>query len=356
MRICIYKYVLSMYTMPVQIRTGLFSKASMKSFFICLLCLLMNHLLSAQERDYPPISDQELRYVIVSDTSQVTQVLTQNKHQDQAYQAMLYNILFDQQKMQKLLRERGLHYPLFPRQATLLTTLSVLPGREIGSQKVKQKKLIRKITWKKVELDTLTDHLLTLDSLMLMAAKNVNSYYMDSISAFAGLKCGKLITTKIIPIIQRGKSYYRTDNDVLTEFRPIIDQSTNSPVPTDKASLNLSAQPFSRAQERAQIQREGHAKLMENWAAHNDNIFLEKRYTENGHTLYQFWAGPPGAFDVSWPCYGTEDFVFLPGVGIIAGSYPAYFTQYGNVKEKFIFDNPLFKTTSVNGKSWQRFK
>jgi hypothetical protein len=179
-------------------------------------------------------------------------------------------------------------------------------------------------TWKKINLDTIKDHLIKISQLR-----------DTMLSKVCGLSCkrngllDKLKSPLYILVVKKNDGYYCSTTDCFSEFFDISIE--NRQEQQTGFHLDLNAKPLSIMEYEAGYKRI-HGNFSSNFqnpdnsyfntdVANGPKIYLSYIVTNKGTNDYKFWLLDNWVTDGRSPDRGMDRFVFQPGIGIKAAAY-----------------------------------
>ncbi|WP_345237843.1 hypothetical protein [Hymenobacter saemangeumensis] len=214
---------------------------------------------------------------------------------------------------------------------TLLITMALLP---YGTSEV---------IWERVQLDTIPlGQRRALVEVIRDASKGVSAYRQAGNPGERSL----LSRDNLVPLVQRHGQYWAPSSYVLTEYFQIRHQPTQDFPATDLATINILSRYFPKEallQSKRRQSGNSHAQLT---AIPAGNVIQSR--TKN---RFQFWSNP--SVVLSHPSilhYGSGDFLYQPGIGIVSSTYKYYFQITPTPYLQYVWEEP-FEVISIDGKT-----
>lgn len=231
----------------------------------------------------------------------------------------IFNIKAPMSKFKKTLYDS-----FFQKNDTLLITMTVLPFKD------------GRITWRRILIDSVNRQ--DIHKLYNIAAEGITrikKYRQTGSPADHKI----IIRDNLIPIIFSNNEYYIPEPYILTEYFHIVNKKENNSITSDLATINIHSRIISKDSILKQIRiNSNKPRLQLSYAITAGNTLQAYR---NG--CYEFWSNPATVVSEPDPLhYGSGDFIYKPGIGILSGKYIGYFSESSKIAS-----DCFFKTTSI---------
>jgi hypothetical protein len=212
---------------------------------------------------------------------------------------------------------------------TLLITMALLPT------------LTGRVTWQPVQPDTIpSGSLRSLADAVREGGKRIAAYRKAGNPGVHDLLC----RDDLVPLVWRQGQYWAPSSYVLTEYFQVRHRSTQTFPATDLATVNILGRLFPKEvllQQKRRQSGNAHAQL-EGFPAGN----VIQRHAGG---RYEFWSNP--SVTLSHPDvlhYGSGDFQYRPGVGVVSSTYKFYFQRMLDHSTQSAWDE-FFDVMSIDG-------
>jgi hypothetical protein len=212
---------------------------------------------------------------------------------------------------------------------TLLITMALLP--RINSE----------VTWLPVQLDTIpSGRLATLVDVVQDGGQRIAAYRQAGNPGDHRLLC----RDNVVPLVKHKGQYWAPNSYVLTEYFQVRHRPTQNFPETDLATINILSRPFPKEvllQTKRRQTGNAHAQLT---AIPAGNVIQRRN-----EGRYEFWSNPSTV--LSHPSvlhYGSGDFQYQPGTGVVSSTYKHYFQSFPDPYLQYVWDEP-FEVISIDG-------
>lgn len=296
----------------------------MKSFFWLFICICFATATRGQTNTTAPL----MRYVIIDSQEYNTHHIITRRSGDnyigiKSTAVEIFNILSPHSFIRPI---RIPHKVSNERKAdTTLVSISLLPHAD------------KEINWIPIQLDSIAEgRLLPVSDLVNIAEKQLIAFQKNR----NPLAKSTLCRDDIVPVVKRNGLYYRPIAYALTEFFLISPNTIHTYKQADMATIDIKSPVFPISTLLENASRASYNPHAQAWAAIRSGNLLQSK--ANGR--YEFWSNPAPLSHATHLHYGTGNFLYQPGVGLVAGKYESYFSESG----QFIDD--FFDIVSIDGK------
>lgn len=229
-----------------------------------------------------------------------------------------------------------------------LVLFSVLPDLKNQSQ-----------TWNPIEIDE--KNVISVAVLKQMIEHGKKTYLSSGLRDYSELK-----RNDIHLVIKKNGRYFLAEN-CITEFFTLANQELIFPNEMGIFYINirsplLSAKDFEERYKKIYNEYSVNAMASRNLTGSSSlkqpfekpSLFLSRSFVINNQKAFQFWSFTDWRVaDGGNDHRGIDRFIFLPGTGIIAGSFDYYFSQLPDSKSSLLnyLNEEVMMPVNINGKS-----